>query len=168
VAEWGTVFPDVWRRLRTDRLRAVPLTLGSALGLGLAWLGLHELLVIAPANLPRLESIRLDPVVLLFTITAGLLAAAIFGLAPAWRAARPDVMQILRGSGRTSGSRRGKEGPREIENAQRERPGARIGRLAGEPAERRTADLSRDFVLTRFLYANRYPLRSKTPWVAPD
>jgi putative ABC transport system permease protein len=77
--------------------------LGSLAGLGLAWLGLHELLVIAPANLPRLESIRLDPVVLLFTITAGLLAAAIFGLAPAWRAARPDVMRILRGSGRTSG-----------------------------------------------------------------
>jgi hypothetical protein len=33
VAEWGSVFPDVWRRLRTDRLRAVPLTLGSALGI---------------------------------------------------------------------------------------------------------------------------------------
>ncbi|MDX6354725.1 MAG: hypothetical protein QOF98_1628, partial [Streptomyces sp.] len=33
VAEWGTVFPDVWRRLRTAHLRAVPLTLGSALGI---------------------------------------------------------------------------------------------------------------------------------------
>jgi predicted permease len=100
-----TALGGSWARLLRQTLVEAMLlaALGSALGLGLAWLGLHELLVIAPANLPRLESIRLDPVALLFTITAGLLATAIFGLAPAWRAARPDVMQILRGSGRTSG-----------------------------------------------------------------
>lgn len=33
VAEWGTVLPDVWRRLRTGRLRAVPLTLAACLGI---------------------------------------------------------------------------------------------------------------------------------------
>jgi predicted permease len=94
-----------WARLLRQALTEALLlaALASALGLGLAWLGIHELLVIAPANLPRLESIRIDPIVLLFTVTAGLLAAAIFGLAPAWRAARPDVMRILRGSGRTAG-----------------------------------------------------------------
>src|ERR1700744_5762322 len=94
-----------WARLLRQSLTEALLlaAAGSALGLGLAWLGLHELLVIAPPTLPRLESIRLDPVVLLFTVAAGLLAAAIFGLAPAWRAARPDVMRILRGSSRTAG-----------------------------------------------------------------
>jgi predicted permease len=41
--------------------------------------------------------------VLAFSISAGLAAAILFGLAPAMRAARPDVAQVLRASGRTSG-----------------------------------------------------------------
>jgi predicted permease len=76
---------------------------GTLLGLGLAWFGIRQLLAIAPANLPRLESITIDPVVLGYTALAGLAAAIIFGIAPALQAARPDVMNILRGSGRTGG-----------------------------------------------------------------
>ena len=41
-AEWGTVFPDVWRRLRTARLRAVPLTLASCVGILALQLVQHE------------------------------------------------------------------------------------------------------------------------------
>ena len=77
--------------------------IGSIAGLALAWLGIHELLVIAPANLPRLDTIRIDSVVLGFTAFAGVLAAAIFGLASAWRAARPNVMNVLRGTSRNEG-----------------------------------------------------------------
>lgn len=76
---------------------------GTIVGLALAWLGIHELLVIAPANLPRLNSINIDVVVLAYTALAGLVSAAIFGMAPAWRASRSDVMHVLRGSGRTAG-----------------------------------------------------------------
>ncbi len=77
--------------------------IGSLLGLGLAWLGIHELLVIAPANLPRLQSIKIDLPVLAFAGIIGVAAAAIFGVAPALHAARPDVMHVLRGSSRTAG-----------------------------------------------------------------
>src|SRR5208282_4723521 len=77
--------------------------IGAIAGLGLAWLGIHELLAIAPANLPRLDTIRIDSVVLAFTAIASLVAATIFGLASAWRAARPDVMNVLRGSSRNEG-----------------------------------------------------------------
>src|SRR6267378_4806453 len=77
--------------------------MGAVAGLGFAWLGIHELLDIAPANLPRLDTIRIDSVVLTFTTVAGLFAAAIFGMASAWRASRPDVMNVLRGSGRNEG-----------------------------------------------------------------
>jgi putative ABC transport system permease protein len=77
--------------------------IGAAGGLALAWLGIHELLLIAPANLPRLETIRIDSVVLAFTAFAAVLAAAIFGLASAWRASRPDVMNVLRGTSRNEG-----------------------------------------------------------------
>jgi predicted permease len=45
--------------------------------------------------------VAIDPMVLGFTALAALLAAAAFGVIPAIRASRPDVMQILRSSGRT-------------------------------------------------------------------
>src|SRR6266550_491951 len=77
--------------------------LGAMGGLALAWLGIHELLIIAPANLPRLDTIRIDSVVLGFTAVAGLVAGAIFGLASAWRASRPNVMNVLRGTSRNEG-----------------------------------------------------------------
>jgi predicted permease len=77
--------------------------MGTALGLGLAWAGIQELRALAPANLPRLDSIGIDGTVLLFTGLAGLAAAALFGLAPAWRASQPALMNVLRGTSRTSG-----------------------------------------------------------------
>ncbi len=77
--------------------------IGALGGLAIAWLGIHELLAIAPAQLPRLDTIRIDSTVLIFTVLSSLAAAAIFGMAPAWRAARPDVMLVLRGTSRSEG-----------------------------------------------------------------
>jgi predicted permease len=94
-----------WWRLARQMLAEALLVaaIGSALGFGLAWIGVHGLLAIAPANLPRLDSVRIDPTVLAFSMGAGLAAAVLFGLAPALHAARPDVAQVLRASGRTTG-----------------------------------------------------------------
>jgi len=80
---------------------------GTALGFGLAWAGIRELLAIAPASLPRLNAVQIDPAVLGFTALAGLISAAIFGLVPVLRAARPDLMNVLRGSSRNAGLNRG-------------------------------------------------------------
>jgi putative ABC transport system permease protein len=76
---------------------------GALFGIGLAWLGIHQLRVIAPENLPRLETIRIDLTVLAFACLSAFAAAALFGLAPALRALRPDIAQVLRTSARTSG-----------------------------------------------------------------
>jgi len=93
-----------WRLVRQMLVEALLLAgAGTLLGLGLAWYGIRQLLAIAPANLPRLDSITIDPVVLVFTALAGLAAAVIFGVPPALQASRPDVMGILRGIGRTGG-----------------------------------------------------------------
>jgi len=97
----GAGWWDLARQILSEALLLA--TIGATGGLGIAWLGIHELLALAPANLPRLDTIRIDSTVLIFTVIASLVAAAIFGLAPAWRAARPDVMIVLRGTSRSEG-----------------------------------------------------------------
>jgi len=47
-----------WRLVRQMFAEALLLaSLGTAIGLGLAWAGISELRAIAPANLPRLDSV---------------------------------------------------------------------------------------------------------------
>jgi predicted permease len=96
---------DLARQILSEALLLA--TIGAIGGLGIAWFGIHELLAIAPAHLPRLDTIQIDSTVLIFTVISSLAAAAIFGLAPAWRAARPDVMIVLRGTSRSEGLSRG-------------------------------------------------------------
>ncbi|HEV2276600.1 MAG TPA: ABC transporter permease [Acidobacteriaceae bacterium] len=76
---------------------------GTLVGIGLAWAGIQELRHLAPANLPRLDTIGIDGTVLIFAALAGLAAAALFGIFPAWRASQPGLMILLRGSSRVSG-----------------------------------------------------------------
>jgi putative ABC transport system permease protein len=79
---------------------------GGAAGLLLALWGVQMLLRFAPDNLPRLSAVSLDGRVLAFTVLASLLTGVIFGLVPALQAARADVNDTLRESGRTGTSAR--------------------------------------------------------------
>ena len=63
---------------------AVLATAGALVGIFLAWIGIQVLRMLAPENLPRLETIRIDFVVVGFTALACLVATAIFGMLPAW------------------------------------------------------------------------------------
>src|SRR5215216_4729813 len=91
-----------WQLIRQTLAEALVLAaVGTALGVGLAYLGIHQLLVIAPENLPRLNAIQIDRQVLAFSVLAGLLSALLFGIVPALRTAKPNLMDILRASGRT-------------------------------------------------------------------
>jgi predicted permease len=93
-----------WRVVRQMLAEAFLLTaLGAVVGVVLAWIGIRQLLAIAPANLPRLDSIRIDLVVLAFTAAVALAAAIIFGMVPAWSAFRMDLTNALRSSGRSAG-----------------------------------------------------------------
>jgi predicted permease len=94
-----------WWRLARQTLAEVLVlaALGTTLGVGLASVALHRLLALAPANLPRLDAVDLNPEVVAFAALAGLIAAAIFGIVPIIRMARPDVMQVLRSAGRSPG-----------------------------------------------------------------
>ena len=81
---------------------------GAVLGLFFAELGIELLLRIAPANLPRVHDVSIDPMVLGFTLAASLLSAFVFGILPALRASRPNLAQTLRAGGRTPGLGSGK------------------------------------------------------------
>lgn len=76
---------------------------GGAGGVALAWVGIHALRTIAPANLPRLNAIVIDPEVLGFSLLAALVSAALFGMAPVYIASRPALIDQLRAAGRNSG-----------------------------------------------------------------
>jgi putative ABC transport system permease protein len=75
---------------------------GGTLGLLLAFYGTNAVLNTLPGALPRAGEISLDGRVLLFTMALSLLAAIVFGLAPALKASQVSVQEVLKESGRGS------------------------------------------------------------------
>jgi putative ABC transport system permease protein len=100
--------------LGAGRLRVARLFLAEALILAAAggtagvaaaaWI-LQALLRLAPAQLPRLESVHIDGAVLLFSCVISLMTGVLFGLVPALRMSRRDPQTALKDGG---GSGRGR------------------------------------------------------------
>lgn len=91
-----------WQLVRQTIAEAIVIAaLGTIIGVGLAYLGIRQLLSIAPENLPRLNAIGIDLQVLAFSVLAGLLSAVLFGVIPAVRTAKPNLMETLRAAGRS-------------------------------------------------------------------
>jgi putative ABC transport system permease protein len=83
---------------------------GGAAGVVLAKCGLSALLALAPTNLPRSGEIHLNPGILLFALGLSIVTGLVFGIAPAWLAARADVNEALKQGtrGSTEGGARGR------------------------------------------------------------
>src|SRR6202050_4974903 len=84
---------------------------GGLLGTLLAWVGLKFIVALVPQDIiPSEAVIRLNTTVLLFTLAVAVVTALIFGLAPALKAARKDLNEPLRdtGKGFSGGFRHGK------------------------------------------------------------
>ena len=88
------------RQLATESMLLA--ALGGAAGLVIAYLGTRALGWLQPANLPRLDGVRIDGTVVLFASGATLVTAFVFGLVPAMRAAAMELNRTLRATGSPS------------------------------------------------------------------
>jgi putative ABC transport system permease protein len=87
-------------------------------GLLVTWWTLQGLIRLVPDGLPRIESIRIDTAVVLFTIGIALLTALVAGLAPALVASRVDLATQLRQGGRGVAGSAARQGRRALVVAQ--------------------------------------------------
>lgn len=97
----------VMRQLLTEN--CVLMGLATCAGLILAALLIRGLTALSPADLPRLDEIRIDRTVLLFAVGLSLSSTLLFGLAPAIHASRLDLSEALKrggSKGATSGGSR--------------------------------------------------------------
>lgn len=82
---------------------------GGLAGLTLAWLGIRLLLILQPANVPRLEVVSINGPVLVFSLSVTVLAAVLFGVLPAIQAGRINLVEGLKDQARGSiGGRKGR------------------------------------------------------------
>jgi putative ABC transport system permease protein len=92
-----------WQRIVRQLLTECVLLagLGGLASLVLATWGITFLRTLSPANLPRVQDVRLNGQVLIFTLVVSLLTGMFFGLIPALRAARSNLTDALNDGGRS-------------------------------------------------------------------
>jgi putative ABC transport system permease protein len=86
----------------------------GALGVLLARAGVTLLLLLQPGDLPRMQEVRIDWVVLLFAIALCFAAAVMLGLVTAWRGTRGELREALAQSQRTQGGTMSSERVRRV------------------------------------------------------
>ena len=93
-----------WQRLVRQLLTESVLlgVIGGTVGLLVAKAALYVVRTVNPGNIPRLDVIAIDGPVLVFTFGVSILTGIVFGLAPAYRAARPDLNNALKAGGRNT------------------------------------------------------------------
>lgn len=73
--------------------------LAGVTGFAVTWWTLQPLVTLVPDGLPRVESVRIDAMVVSFSIAVVFLTALLAGLAPAFLSMRADLVSQLRGGG---------------------------------------------------------------------
>jgi putative ABC transport system permease protein len=81
---------------------------GGAVGLGLAWWGVHALRSVVATTIPlfpRLDEIAMNSGILVFALTLSAVTGVVFGIAPALLVSRMDLQESLREGGRSGTAR---------------------------------------------------------------
>lgn len=91
-----------WRLLRQLGTEGILLAcIGGALGLLVALAAIRLIIDVAPMNIPRVESIRIDFAVLIFTVVITLGAGVVFSIVPWSRLGRTEPMDALKSASAT-------------------------------------------------------------------
>jgi predicted permease len=88
--------------------------IGTSVGVFVSAAALPLLLQLAPETIPRLDQVRVDAAVLTFAAGAASLSALLFGLIPAIRYTRPDILGALRHGGRSATDHPGRRHGRHV------------------------------------------------------
>ncbi len=92
-----------WRIVRQMLTESLILALaGAAAGLLFGLWASSVLASLFPQRMRPLTPVSIDGMVLVFTIAAAVLTGLLFGLAPAWKASRPDINETLKEGSRGS------------------------------------------------------------------
>lgn len=98
-AALGAARPRIVAQLLTESVLLA--LIGGGCGLLVAYAGVEALVAIDPANIPRVEEVRLDAAALGFTAVVALATAILFGFAPALQASRYDLVHELKSGSRS-------------------------------------------------------------------
>jgi putative ABC transport system permease protein len=94
-----------WRIVRQWFTESLLLALCSAAaGVLFAMLGLKVIKFYGAEQLPRLDEVRIDSSVLIFTVLVSIVVAPLFSLLPVLKASRPDVNEVLKAGAKTATS----------------------------------------------------------------
>ncbi|MBI3447350.1 MAG: ABC transporter permease [Acidobacteria bacterium] len=104
-AAMGATRGRVFRQLLTESL--VLGAIGGALGLVLAYWGVSALRAWIPSSIPRVEEVRVDGMVLFFTVAVSLVTGVVFGVAPAWKISGTEPNAVLKAGAQKGGTGRG-------------------------------------------------------------
>ncbi|HEY1307602.1 MAG TPA: ABC transporter permease [Vicinamibacterales bacterium] len=70
--------------------------IGGSIGVLAAWWGVTAINALIPANLLPVPDVSIDVTVLLFAVALTIVTGLLFGLAPAWHAAKTDLNEVLK------------------------------------------------------------------------
>src|SRR5499426_270762 len=95
-----------WRIIRQLLTESLLLALvGGVLGTLIAVWGVEAVAELSASSLPRVNEINIDGRAIGFTLAVTLVTGLLFGLAPAWQSAKPDLNESLKeGGGKGAGS----------------------------------------------------------------
>lgn len=88
-----------WQLISESLLVAL---IGGVIGAALAYGGIELLVALQPTQLPRLNEITLDPIVLLFTLAISVISGLMFGAIPVLKYARPHMAAAMKDASRGS------------------------------------------------------------------
>jgi predicted permease len=96
-----------WRLIRQMIVESLTLSaVGGACGVSIAYVAIRLILLIAPADVPRLDEVHVDARTLMFALIITSIAGLMIGVSPAWQFGNADAGEAMASGTRSTANRR--------------------------------------------------------------